>query len=62
MELLIAILIQLGFFYSSDEINELRETGQAQEISYAQQIIDEGRYYYDDDGVVVIEDDVDPNN
>lgn len=59
MELLIAILFKLGLFYTPDEVEFLRQNGDP-EVTYAQQIIDDGRYYYDAEGGVVIEDDVDP--
>ena len=63
MELLIAILLKLGFFYTPEQVNTIRTTGVPnEEIIYAEHIIDDHLYHYDEDGGVVIEDDVDPDN
>ena len=60
MELLIAILLKLGFYYTPDQLQVLQTTGTDEQVVYAQHIIDDHLYYYDEDGGVVIEDDVDP--
>ena len=61
MELLILILMKLGFSYTPAQFN-VPSTAQQEEVIYAQHIINEGLYHYDEDGGVVIEDDVDPEN
>ena len=61
MELLIAILLKLGFYYTPAQVLIQQNSGtQSTEIIHAQHIIDAQLYHYDDDGGVVIEDDVDP--
>jgi hypothetical protein len=63
MELLIAILLQLGFYYTPEQVNSIQTTGAPnEEIINAQHIIQDHLYHYDEDGGVVIEDDVDPDN
>ena len=63
MELLLAILLKLGFFYTPEQIDREISTAQMDvNVQHAEYIIDKGLYSYDEDGGVVIEDDVDPNN
>ena len=63
MELLIAILLKLGFFYTPETLCTKQNNGtQSAEVILAQHILDEHLYYFEDDGGIVIEDDVDPNN
>ena len=61
MELLIAILLKLGFYYTPEQIqNQQINNTQTEEIIYARHIADEHLYHYDQEGGIVIEDDVDP--
>jgi len=70
MELLIAILLQLGFVYTPDQLATLGPNGQDAQVVHAQHIIngglyhidEEGHYHIDEEGGVVVEDDVDPDN
>lgn len=63
MELLLAILLKLGFYYTPDQVTAIRVSGAPnEEIFYAQHVVDEHLYHYDEEGGVVIEDDVDPEN
>ncbi|CAN5624291.1 hypothetical protein BH11BAC1_BH11BAC1_11110 [soil metagenome] len=59
MELLIIILMKMGFYYTPDLLNT-PVASQSQEVKNAKYIIDEGLYHFEEDGGVVIEDDVDP--
>ena len=61
MELLIAILLNLGVYYTPEQIRYQQSINDPDpRIIYAQHIIDMHHYWYKEDGTVVIEDDVDP--
>jgi hypothetical protein len=59
MDLLIAILMYLGYSYNPAQINEMNEANvQDENVKYAEYIIDNRYYSVDDEGVVI---DVDVN-
>jgi len=61
MELLILILLKLGFLYTPRQLSDPSADSDPKVI-YAHHIIDASLYRYDEDGGVIIEDDVDPNH
>ena len=61
MELLIAILLKLGVYYSPEQVlAQQNSSNPDQKILYARHIIENRLYRLDEDGGVIIEDDVDP--
>ncbi|MEO8086875.1 MAG: hypothetical protein ABI763_08655 [Bacteroidota bacterium] len=59
MQLLIIILMKMGFYYSPGQVSA-PDVLQAEKVAHAQSIIDRRQYHFEADGGVVIEDDVDP--
>lgn len=61
MDLLVAVMIALGFHYSPEQITSLSGTSN-EELKKATLIIENHLYRYDADGGIVIEDGVNPQH